>query len=358
MEMPEPIKANSLYPAITVVIPVFNLELYLRDAVRSAQGQTYQGPVSIVVLDDGSTDNSLEVARKLAESCTNLRVYTQPNQGRSAARNRLVQLADTELIAWLDGDDIAAPRWLEQQLELLSSQENYSAVSAQGYAMTADAYPIGPIERPLSSEEIESRHLGGQANAFFQSAVLTKKSAIERAGGYREQYSIGEDYDLWLRIGETGSLANLDAVHLYYRVHDTSANATQGVGQRQQARDAVNEARAKRGLASLPTSADEVIPPKKDDWNRCIYWIHIAHQSGNPLTAIKLLRSAIAKHPTSLLLWLHALLAIADCILIRGNATPRFVAGAEARIGRLPNFSFYRLASALNRFRHRLTHRA
>lgn len=355
--MPEPIKVNSLYPAITVVIPVFNLEFYLRDAIRSAQCQTYQGPVSIVVLDDGSTDNSLVIARKLAESCTNLRVDTQPNQGRSAARNRLVQLADTELIAWLDGDDIASPRWLEQQVELLSSQQNYSAVSAQGYAMTADAYPIGPILHPLSSEEIESRHLDGQANAFFQSTVLTKKSAIERAGCYREQYSIGEDFDLWLRIGETGCLANVDECHLYYRVHDTSANATQRIGQRQQARQAVNEARAKRGLSPLPESADDLIPPKKDDWNRCIYWIDIAHKSGNPFTAIKLLRTAIAKHPASLLLWIHALLATADCILIRGNATPRFVAGAEARIGRLPTLSFYRVASALNRLRRRRTHR-
>ncbi len=355
--MPKSIEANSLDPAITVAIPVFNLEFYLRDAVRSAQCQTYQGPVSILILDDGSQDNSLAVARKLAESCTNLRVYTQPNQGRSAARNRLVQLADTELIAWLDGDDIAAPRWLEQQFKLLCSQPNYSAVSAQGYAMTADAYPIGPIRHPLSSAEIESRHLIGQANAFFQSTVLTKKSAIERAGCYREQYSIGEDYDLWLRIGETGSLANVDEYHLYYRVHDTSANATQSTGQRTQGRDAANEARAKRGLPLLPESADEVMPPKKDDWNRCIYWINIAFRSGNPLTAIKLLRNAIAKHPASLLLWILAVLAIADCILIRGNATPRFVAGAETRIGRLPTLSFYRVASALNRLRRRLTHR-
>lgn len=101
---------------VTVVIPAYNLDAYLQDAIESVFKQQYDGPVSIIVLDDGSTDQSLDVANRMAGKVTNLKVVTQTNQGRARTRNRMLELAETDLVAWLDGDDLAAPCWLADQI--------------------------------------------------------------------------------------------------------------------------------------------------------------------------------------------------------------------------------------------------
>jgi GT2 family glycosyltransferase len=349
------IERGAQRPPVTVLIPAYNLASYLQDAVASVLKQTYGGPLIIIILDDGSRDETLSIATSLAQRATNITVYSQSNQGRVATRNRLLSFAQTELVAWIDGDDMAAPTWIEDQFQLLTSEPMLVAVSGQGYAMSAEALPIGPLERPLTSHDIEQRHLNGQANAFFQSCVLTKRSAVNLAGGYRDKYPAGEDYDLWLRMSEVGRLANLDICHLYYRVHATSANSTVSVEQRLQGFAAANEARAKRGLPLLNQQIETTIPPpQKDDWNRRIYWINIALRSGNPRTAALLLKTALAKHPRSWLLWCLMLVAIADSLLLGGNRTRKFMPGEAAHIGCFPWFSVYRCARAGVRFKRRI----
>ncbi len=353
---PEP-SSDSL-PPLTVVIPAYNLERYLPDAVTSVLCQTYQGPVSIVVLDDGSTDGTLEIANQLASKDGRLRVHTQANQGRVGARNRLLSLAETDIVAWLDADDIASPDWLVDQVTLLTSDENNAAVSGQGYAMTSDAYPIGPIDaHPLTHAAIHERHMNGKANAFFQSCVVVRKSMVDKAGNYRTKYPAGEDFDLWLRLADVGQLQNIDRRHLIYRVHDTSANSTISVQQRQQGWQATNEARARKGLAPLAWIDEEIPPPRKDEWNRRIYWIHIAIKSGNPWTALRLAWPAWLKFPFSAVIVAMMLVAMGDVLLFRGNRTDRFRAGQPLKIQTLPTFSCYNLARNLYRLRARIRRR-
>lgn len=342
------------WPPITIAIPAYNLQHYVGDAIQSAAKQDYPGVVSILVLDDGSSDETLAAAQTAEKTFPNVTVHTQANQGRVGARNRLLSLVETELVAWLDGDDMAPPDWLSQQYQLLASQEDFAAVSGQGYAMTASAKPIGPIPRPTSAEEIHQRHLNGLSNAFFQSCTLTKRSAILAAGGYRVNYPAAEDYDLWLRLSEHGRLCNHDACHLYYRVHATSANATIGAEQRRQGFASCNEARANRGLPPLQPHQEQASPaPKKDDWNRRVYWINIALKSGNPWTATTMIVEALRKHSSSLLLWILLVVAFADTVLFRGNQTEQFRSGCKAKLGELPRISAYRFARWLNQIRKR-----
>lgn len=342
------------WPPITIVIPAYNLQNYIGDAIKCAAKQDYPGVVSIIVLDDGSTDETLAAAQLAAKNLPNVAVHTQANQGRVGARNRLLSLATTELVAWLDGDDMAPPDWLSQQYHLLASQEDYVAVSGQGYAMTASAMPIGPIPRPTLAEEIHQRHFDGLSNAFFQSCTLTKRSAILAAGGYRTNYPAAEDYDLWLRLSKHGRLCNSDQCHLYYRVHATSANATVGAEQRRQGFESCNEARSNQGIPPLQPHQEQPSPaPKKDDWNRRVYWINIALRSGNPWTASRMISEAIRRHPSSLLLWILLVVAFADTVLLRGNRTEVFRSGGKAKLGQLPSVSAYRLARWLNHLRKR-----
>jgi glycosyltransferase involved in cell wall biosynthesis len=341
-------------PPVTILIPAYNLAAYLAAAVQSALKQTYAGPLVILILDDGSTDETLRVARELAAQHPSVKVQTQSNHGRAGTRNRLLQWAATELVGWLDGDDLASPDWIEQQVRHLVEHPECLAVSGQGYSMTARARAIGPIEHPLGGDEIDRRHLNGQANAFFQSCVVVRKSAVLEAGGYDERFPCAEDYSLWLRLAELGSLANLPGIHLYYRVHAGSANWTVNVQQRRQGHQIMNEARQRRGLEPLPAAADEIPPANKDDWNRRIYWINIALKSGNPLSALEMLRVALRKHPRSLVMWLAAVVAVCDAILFGGNRTAAFCPGRPARPGGLPWLSCYRLGRWANRLRRRV----
>ncbi|HBV61472.1 MAG TPA: hypothetical protein DEF45_00470 [Rhodopirellula sp.] len=338
--------ANCIDP-VTVVIPAYNLDAYLQDAIESVLKQQYDGPLSIIVLDDGSTDQSLQVANRMAEKVTNLKVVTQANQGRAKTRNRMLELAETDLVAWLDGDDLAAPCWLADQIGYLHSHPECVAVGGQGYSMTASGNAIGPITHPLDSEEIDQRHLSGQANAFFQSCVLVRKSAVLKAGGYDERYPCAEDYSLWLRLAEIGKLANLPAYHLCYRVHATSANWTLNIDQRTQGHAIQQEALKRRGLPVDGKVMDEIPPVKKDDWNRRLFWINIALKSGNPVSALQMLGPALKKHPVSLVMWLAALVSLADAIIFLGNRTAKFAPGKSLQIHVLPNFSFYRAGRGL-----------
>lgn len=341
-------------PAVTVVIPAYNLESYLRDAVESVLRQSYSGDVSIVILDDGSTDGTLALARELESQSSAIRVHTQSNQGRAKTRNRLLELAGTEVIAWLDADDLAAPEWLAEQVGYLVGHPDCGAVSGQGYSMTDCGRAIGPMDHPLDGDEIDRRHLSGEANAFFQSCVTMRRSAVDQAGRYDERFDCAEDYGLWLRLAEVSRLANQSGVHLFYRVHSTSANWTVNVNQRQQGQQIMNEARARRGLPAVVHASHDIPPAVKDDWNRRLYWINIALKSGNPRSAMQMLRTALAKHPSSLVMWLAAIVACCDTILFLGNKTANFQPGESAQIGKLPFLSFYRLGRALNRCRRRL----
>jgi CDP-glycerol glycerophosphotransferase len=109
---------NPAAPKVTLVIPVYNVEQYLADALRSARAQNYQN-FEIIAVNDGATDGSAEILQKFAATTPNLRIVTQHNQGLGAARNAGVNAAtDTDYLMFLDSDDLlplgAIERFVEQ----------------------------------------------------------------------------------------------------------------------------------------------------------------------------------------------------------------------------------------------------
>ena len=329
--------------SVTVVIPAYNLEKYLPQCVHSVQHQSYDGLTEVIILDDGSTDQTLRVAQELAAQSKNIRVFTQTNGGRVAARNRLLELAKTEFIAWIDADDMATTDWLKEQVMCLANDPALVAVSGQGYAVTAGNFPIGPIEaHPLDHDSITQRHVSGQANAFFQSCVTVRKSAVIAAGAYNKKFPAAEDYDLWLRLAEYGRLHNINQIHLVYRIHPTSANSTISIQQRRQGWQSANEAREKLGIDPLVWVEASIPAPKKDDWNRRIYWLNIALKSGNSWTGLQMAIPAWRRHPTSLVIIGMLIVASLDSVLFLGNRTDRFRVGERWEINALPKISFFK----------------
>ncbi len=343
--------SDPLLETVTVAIPAYNLQRHLTDAVLSVQRQDYAGAIRIIILDDGSNDGTLSLARKLADRDTRIEVTTQSNQGRAKTRNRLLELATTEMVCWIDADDMASPTWIRDQVSHLIGNESCVAVGGQGYAMTASGDPIGPMIHPLESGQIDDLHVSGKANAFFQSCVSVRRSAVLKAGAYDERYPAAEDFSLWLRLAEQGELCNLSATHLYYRVHGSSANWTLNVEQRLQGHAIMNEARIRRGFSEKTQPTEQIAEPKKDDWNRRVYWINIALRSGNPRSSFGMSLEALRRHPASMVLWAALMVSCLDTIVFLGNRTPRFRPGKVADLGTLPRLSWYRLGRHLNRIR-------
>ena len=194
-------------PLVSVVIPVFNGERFLREAVQSVLDQKYS-PLDIIVVDDGSTDGTATVARSLPET---VRYLHQTNQGPAAARNRGIEQAQGSLIAFTDADDLWPAAKLELQLPYLINDPKIDIV-------------LGRIQQVLVDGPTEAQETAFSVN--LGSAVM-RKSVFERVGLFDETMRYSEDVDWFMRAREAGAaIVTIDAVTLFYRQHDQ--NMTRG----------------------------------------------------------------------------------------------------------------------------------
>ena len=178
-------------PIASVVIPVYNVERYLAEAIESVFAQT-RATLEIVVVDDGSTDGSRAVAEGYARR---VRVVSQAHKGIGAARNRGLEEVRGEYVAFLDADDVWEPRKIELQLAAIESDPLLDIV-------------FGHLENFVSPEVVETgadalRHEGPMP-ASVASAALVSRSAFERVGVFPTDRAVGEFLDWHLRAREAG----------------------------------------------------------------------------------------------------------------------------------------------------------
>ena len=118
-------------PVITVVMPIFNAERFLREAIESVLAQTF-GDFELLAINDGSTDRSLDMLNELARRDSRIRVISRPNKGISATRNEGTKLGRGEFIAAIDADDISMPIRFETQVRFLREHPDHVAVGGRG----------------------------------------------------------------------------------------------------------------------------------------------------------------------------------------------------------------------------------
>lgn len=179
---------------IGVVIPAFNLGLLLADAIRSVLMQSH-ADLALVVVDDGSTDDTLGVARAVIDP--RLAVLSQPNMGVSVARNRgLAALPAVDAVLFLDGDDMLAPDALKRLAAALKAMPG--AVAAVGPAQSGNCRPRPtPYGDMLAALLVGNRYVnGGQ--------ILIRRTAVAAAGTFHPGLRFGEDWEYWTRIACLG----------------------------------------------------------------------------------------------------------------------------------------------------------
>ncbi|MBR1804327.1 MAG: glycosyltransferase family 2 protein, partial [Muribaculaceae bacterium] len=125
------VKLRNNQPLVSVIIPVYNMQEYLAECVTSVLASTHS-PLEVVIVDDGSTDGSLAVARDLAATDERITVITQPNSGVSRARNHAIEEARGEFILPVDGDDRIAPQYIEHALRHFEADPDVKVVTACG----------------------------------------------------------------------------------------------------------------------------------------------------------------------------------------------------------------------------------
>jgi glycosyltransferase involved in cell wall biosynthesis len=226
-------------PLLSIVIPAYNVERFIATALSSLSAQSVQAWDAWIV-DDGSTDRTLEIARNFAAADARLHVLTQPNSGTPAVpRNRAIAASRGAFVSFLDPDDYYLPGKLERQLDVMQRFPDVDLVFSDSQLIDEAGTATG--ERYLQRVNYLSRagpHLERVAEdvylsrpTFFgftaaeiagpcTSGVMVRRSALDRCGvWFAEDLSIGEDLDLWFRMIENGRVALVDEPLNAYRQH-------------------------------------------------------------------------------------------------------------------------------------------
>jgi hypothetical protein len=202
-------------PRVSVVMPVFDGETYIAEAIESVLGQTLE-ELELVVVDDGSHDTSRAIIERFAGTDSRVRlVINEKNLGISAALNIGWRLAHGHYIARVDADDVALPDRLSRQVEFLDAHPSVAMVGAALITIDSTGHRGSIVRFPTDSRVIHSTL--PHHNCIAHPTAMLRRSALDEVGGYR--FDCVEDYDLWLRLSERFKLANLSEPLVLYRIH-------------------------------------------------------------------------------------------------------------------------------------------
>ncbi len=212
-------------PLVDVLIPVFNAAKTIKSAVESIQTQTLRD-IRIVVVDDGSTDETSSILAGLAEADPRIEVVAQEaNGGIVDALNTGLRHCRSGFLARHDGDDLADPDRLEKQLTFLRSHPDFVAVGGAVRHIDENGRPLGHVARLVSPEQANPHWAPSIGPYIPHPFLMTHRAAVERIGGYRYVFH-AEDTDLFWRLQELGRLHNLDDVLGDYRMHADSISSS------------------------------------------------------------------------------------------------------------------------------------
>jgi glycosyltransferase involved in cell wall biosynthesis len=210
--------------SVSVVIANYNMAKFVEQAIRSVLEQT-QSPLEVIVVDDGSTDQSREVIRRVAVDDSRVVVIEQCNAGQTRAKNAGVAAARGTVIGFCDADDYWAPSKLELQLPLFERPEiglvfgraRRVDLSGATLAVVPQRYWTGRVLDALIVE-----------NFIPFGTALVRSKAFRDAGGFDERYRMGIDWEAWLRLARLHEFAFLDAVVYTYRVWEGQMSTNTG----------------------------------------------------------------------------------------------------------------------------------
>ena len=303
---------HSRSPRVTVIIPAYNYARFLPMAIRSVLGQSCPD-WELVIVDDGSTDNTAEVVQPFLKSDARVRYVHQKNAGLSAARNTGIRHAHTPFVALLDADDEWEPAFLERGLEAFQRlPAEFGLVATASCLMDAAGQLLPASDRGTKSErEIRAEELILK-NRFHASSPLIRREVFETCGMFDESLRSSEDRDMWIRVARRFRIQLRPEVLVRARRHgdNMSANCDR---MRENIRKMLEKARAGQGGE-----------PRRLFWRRVTAYDRV--QSAWMLYGNGRRWEAMQSILVSLLLWpffLHPA-AVGEPVLFRVRSLARF----------------------------------
>lgn len=229
MTVPASLPHPGSVPLVSVVIPAYNSARHIAEAIDSVLRQDYPA-LEILVIDDGSVDNTIEIIASYGDK---VRLLTQTNQGSAAARNHGIRQANGKYIAFLDADDAWWSHKTRYQVDALM-QSGYKMAYSRFIRWYEDAsghFPHPETEFSLASHPhvSEDRVVTGSPYAellldciVWTSTVIVEKNELEEAGMFDEYLRKGQDYDLWIRLSRRIDMLGLEQPTALYRIHPAS----------------------------------------------------------------------------------------------------------------------------------------
>ena len=302
---------------VSIVVPCHNAARYVEATIRSALAQS-TAPVEVVVVDDGSSDDSATIVAVLAEADTRVRLVRQANSGVAQARNAgfAATTQATSYVMFLDADDVLEPDALEQLGRVLAARPDIAAVAGTCTRIDADGNPGDPSEVGRTFETytatehgVTLRVDGGDLRywdivpsnpIWTPGQCLIRRSALSTEP-YRPEFTPCEDWELWLSLSRTTTIATLDRPVLKYRSHPAAATRNYDLMWAQKRRLLLAEAR--QG------------PSDRRGWFEAVYyfglyrygevlcrrWAHSAWSSGRHVDALRYAVRAIRSRSREML---------------------------------------------------------
>lgn len=230
-KLPQEHESNSIkcsrnsIPKVSVVMPVKNAERYIDAAIDSVRIQTMPDLELLVVLN-GSTDSSEEIAGHHAAEDSRIRILNCPKTGASYAMNWGVERARADWIARLDADDIWLQHKLEKQLLLVNANPDLGAVATYGEIISESGRVVARFSAggPTTREEFDCMRNDSLISLLSSSVMFSRRAALE-IGGHQVDLATAQDVDFWNRIADKYTILSVPEVSVYYRMHTSSTSS-------------------------------------------------------------------------------------------------------------------------------------
>lgn len=279
----------------SVILPIYNGEAYLKQAIDSVLNQTFKD-FELLLLNDGSTDSSEEIIDGYVKKDKRCKKFSWQNQGLIKTLNTGIEKAQGEIIFRMDADDICHPERFEKQFQYLELHPDCVVLGSRVLLIDEEGMPIKVFSVPSEHEDIDRENFIGGGAAIVHPSVALRKEALINLRGYRDKYTHAEDIDLFLRLAEHGAIKNLSDILLEYRQHAGSIGYAKRKEQLNSIYEAIKDARARRGVSLEYNSLSQEVttPDKVEIYRKWAWW---ALQGGNKKTAKKYMLKAIYNDP-------------------------------------------------------------
>lgn len=269
-------------PRVSVLMPVYNGEAFLHEAVQSILNQT-EPNFEFLIVDDGSTDQSRAILEEYAAQNTHIRLLFRQHEGLVPALNYGISQARAPLIARMDADDIAFPERLEKQADAMEANQKIGVLGTHILAIDAGGRPVRTFTPPVDHASLDASHIENRDPRIWHPSTMIRRNLLQDLGGYRPDYPYCEDLDLWLRMAEHAELAHLPEVLLQYRLHLDSVSVTKADQQLRSSELAMEAAFKRRGLLPhTPAPSKKRAPTELEIMKK---WARWARRFGYTATA-------------------------------------------------------------------------